>query len=212
MPAYNRSVSTKQVRLRSELPDGNPEKVRNAIYPNDWAFSLDLTDVYLHVPIHKQSHKFLRFSLNGQIFQFKALAFGLSTSPFVFSYLMNIIATFLRKRAIILHPYLDDWLARNQCRRTLLEHRHYLTSPGLIINNEKSDLVPTQTFTFIGMEFLSNLNIVSVPQNRIKKILQALLVFSQETFVSASIFLSVLGQLNAAADHVVLGRLQLRPL
>ena len=142
-------------------------KVRNAIYPNDWAFSLDLTDAYLHVPIHKQSRKFLRFSLNGQIFQFKALAFGLSTSPFVFTYLMNVIATFLRKRAIILHRYLDDWLVRNKCGRTLFEHRHYLmsliTSLGLIINYEKSELVPTQTFTFIGMEFLTNLNLVRFP-------------------------------------------------
>ena len=32
------------------------------------------------------------------------------------------------------------------------------------------------------------------------------------TFVSARTFLSLLGQLNAAADHVVLGRLHLRPL
>ena len=206
----NKYVCVQNFRMETQ------RKVRNAIYPNDWAFSLDLTDAYLHVPIHKQSRKFLRFSLNGQIFQFKALAFGLSTSPFVFTYLMNVIATFLRKRAIILHPYLDDWLARNQCRRTLLEHRHYLmsliTSLGLIINYEKSELVPTQTFTFIGMEFLINLNLVRVPQDRIQKILQAILVFSQETFVSARTFLSLLGQLNAAADHVVLGRLHLRPL
>ena len=163
----NKYVCVQNFRMETQ------RKVRNAIYPNDWAFSLDLTDAYLHVPIHKQSRKFLRFSLNGQIFQFKALAFGLSTSPFVFTYLMNVIATFLRKRAIILHPYLDDWLARNQCRRTLLEHRHYLmsliTSLGSIINYEKSELVPTQTFTFIGMEFLTNLNLVRVPQDRIQK-------------------------------------------
>ena len=161
----NKYVCVQNFRMETQ------RKVRNAIYPNDWAFSLDLTDAYLHVPIHKQSRKFLRFSLNGQIFQFKALAFGLSTSPFVFTYLMNVIATFLRKRAIILHPYLDDWLARNQCRRTLLEHRHYLmsliTSLGLIINYEKSELVPTQTFTFIGMEFLTNLNLVRVPQDKV---------------------------------------------
>ena len=41
-------------------------KVRQAIQPNDWAFSLDLTDAYLHVPIHRQSRKYLRFCLNDQ--------------------------------------------------------------------------------------------------------------------------------------------------
>ena len=37
-------------------------------------------------------------------------------------------------------------------------------------------------------------------------------MFSQKTSVSAKDFLSLLGQLNAAADLVILGRLHLRPL
>ena len=40
-------------------------KVRQAIQPNDWAISLDLTDAYLHVPIHRQSRKYLRFFSQG---------------------------------------------------------------------------------------------------------------------------------------------------
>ena len=103
-------------------------KVRNAISQNDWAFSVDLTDGYLHVPIHPRSRKFLCFTLKGKVFQFIALPFGLSTSPYVFTSLMNVIAIFLRKRAIILHPYLDDWLARNQSLSLLLEHRHFIMS------------------------------------------------------------------------------------
>ena len=150
------------------------------------------------------------------MYQFKALPFGLSTSPFVFILLMSVIATFLRKRAIILHPYLDDWLSRNQNRQTLLEHRHFIlsliNSLGLIINYEKSDLVPAQVFTFIGMEFLTHSNIVRVPQSRVLKLLETVNHFSQKTSVSARVFLSLLGQLNAAADFVVLGRLHLRPL
>ena len=133
-------------------------KVKNAIQLNDWAFSLDLTDAYLHVSESGNS-KYLRFTLGGRVYQFKALPFGLSTSPFVFTRLMTVIATFLRRRAITLHPYLDDWLARNQNRRRLLEHRQFILSLiislGLIINYEKSDLVPAQVFTFIGMEFLT---------------------------------------------------------
>ena len=70
-------------------------KVRQAIQPNDWAFSLDLTDAYLHVIIHCQSRKYLRFCLMGQAYQFKALPFGLATSPYVFTRLMVAIATYL---------------------------------------------------------------------------------------------------------------------
>ena len=129
---------------------------------------------------------------------------------------MTVIATYLRRRAIILHPYLDDWLSRNQSRLILLEHRHFIiqliTSLGLIINQEKSDLIPTQMFTFIGMEFLTHMNIVRVPQARVQILLETVKKFSQKTYVSAREFLSLLGQLNAAADFVMLGRLHLRPL
>ena len=157
-----------------------------------------------------------RFTLRERVYQFKALPFGLSTSPFVFTRLMTVIATFLRRRVITLHPYLDDWLARNQNRRTLLEHRQFIlsliNSLGLIINYKKSNLVPAQVFTFIGMEFLTHINIVRVPQSRQMKILETVRMSSQKTSVSARDFLCLLGQLNAAADLVMLGRLHLRPL
>ena len=104
----------------------------------------------------------------------------------------------------------------NQNRRRLLEHRQFIlsliTSLGLIINYEKSDLVPAQVFTFIGMEFLTHTNIVRVPQTRQMKILETVRMVSQKTSISARAFLSLLGQLNAAADFVMLGRLHLRPL
>ena len=37
------------------------KSVRQAMRLNDWAVSIDLTDAYLHVPIHHQSRKYLRF-------------------------------------------------------------------------------------------------------------------------------------------------------
>ena len=47
--------------------------VRHVIQPNDWAFSLDLTDACL--PIHKASWKYHHFCLRGQVFQLRALPF-----------------------------------------------------------------------------------------------------------------------------------------
>ena len=91
-------------------------------------------------------------------------------------------------------------------------HFSLINSLGLIINYEKSDLVPAQVFTFIGMEFLTHINIVRVPQARQMKILESVRIFLQKTSVSARDFLSLLGQLNAAGDFVMLGRLHLRPL
>ena len=101
LSVLNRSVYTETFKMETQ------RKVRNVVQLNDWAFSLDLTDAYLHIPIHHRSRKYLRFTFRGQVYQFKALPFGLSTSPFVFTRLMIVIATFLRRRAITLHPYLD---------------------------------------------------------------------------------------------------------
>lgn len=191
-------------------------KVRNAILPNDWTFSLDLTDAYLHVPIHVGSRKYLRFSIRGQIFQFRALPFGLATSPFVFTRIMLAIATFLRLRTIVLFPYLDDWLVRNRCRRQLIRDKSFMinliTSLGLLINYEKSDLIPSQNFVFIGMEFRTLENIVRVPWDRALNILQLISWFQTQRNVTARLFLSLLGKLSAAAQFVILGRLHLRPL
>ena len=46
----------------------------------DWMVSLDLKDAYLQVPIHPDSRKYLRFVAFGQVYQFKALCFGLHDS------------------------------------------------------------------------------------------------------------------------------------
>ena len=76
---------------------------------------------------------------------------------------------------------------------------------GFIPNLKTSDLKPAQQFTFVGIEFLIQQNIVRVPEDRIKQ-------FLTQTQVSARTFLSLLGKFSAAADLVVLDRLDLRPL
>ena len=113
LSVLNHFVHTQTFKMETQ------RKVKDTVQLNDWAFSLDLTDAYLHILIHHRSRKYLRFTLRGRVYQFKALPFGLSTSPYAFTRLMNVTATFLRRKAITLHLYLDDWLARNQNRWTV---------------------------------------------------------------------------------------------
>ena len=96
------------------------KSVRQAMRLNDWAVSIDLTDAYLHVPIHRQSRKYLRFVHEDQVYHFSALPFGMSLSPLIFSKLMDVIAAFLRQRAISVFPYLDDWLIKNLIHNRLI--------------------------------------------------------------------------------------------
>ena len=192
------------------------KSVRQSIMANDWAVSIDLTDAYLHVPIHPISRKYLRFIYDHQVFQFTAIPFGMSLSPWVFTKLMNVIATHLCLRAASLFSYLADWLVRDLIRNRLISHTKYtlqtVQNLGFIPNLKKSDLIPTQQFTFIGMEFLTQQEIVSVPVNRVKALILTIKTILSQTQVSAQTFLSLLGKLSAAADLILLGRLHLRPL
>ena len=110
-------------------------------------------------------------------------------------------------------PYLDDWLIRGLICNWLVSHTKYclqtVQSLGFILNLKKSDLIPVQKLTFIGMEFLTQLNIVRVPADRVDSLLLTIKVFLSQTSVLAQTFFSLLGKLSAAADFVLLGRLHL---
>ena len=98
------------------------KSVRQAMKLNDKTVSKDLTDAYLHVPIHHQSRKYLRFVYEDQVFHFTALPF---LSPLIFSKLMDVIAAFLRQRAISVFPYLDDWLIKDLIRNRLITQTRF---------------------------------------------------------------------------------------
>ena len=58
-----------------------PEYIRTSLIPGEWVSSMDLSDSYLHIPIHPNSRKCLRFCHRSQVFQFTSLPFGLATAP-----------------------------------------------------------------------------------------------------------------------------------
>ena len=50
-----------------------PESIRASLRKGEWVTSIDLTDAYLHAPIHTQSQKYLRFHFKGVTYQFTSL-------------------------------------------------------------------------------------------------------------------------------------------
>ena len=72
-------------------------------------------------------------------------------------------------------PYLDDWLIRDLICNRLLSQSIYclqiVQSLGFIPNLTKSDLIPTQNFTFIGIEYLTLQNLVRVPADRVEALI-----------------------------------------
>ena len=96
----------------------------------------------------------MRFTSEGTVCQFRALCFGLSTAPQVFTRVFAAVSAWAHSHGIRLLRYLDDWLIlassereAKQSVQSLLSLCHTL---GIVIN-EKSDLVPSQTAKYLGM-------------------------------------------------------------
>ena len=166
--------------------------------------------------MHRASRKYLRFCIRDHVFQFRALPFGLTTSPYVFTQLMTAIAIHLRKRAITLVSISGRLVSKKSESSNPSKGQTVYPSIDHVLgthdNREKSELIPAQTFVFIGIEFLTVENIVRIPLDKVQSVLEFLNWFLKQSSVSARVFLSLLGWLNATAQFVILGRLHLRPL
>jgi len=63
-----------------------------------------------HIPIHPSSQKYLRFRWGEKLYEMLVLAFGVGPGPRVFTKLMKVPLTILRRLAIIVIAFLDDLL------------------------------------------------------------------------------------------------------
>jgi hypothetical protein len=94
----------------------NLNSVQSLLREGDFMIKIDLKDAYFLVGVREYLCKFLYFSWNGRIFEFRCMAYGLVPAPHVFTKLMM---AWLRKRGIRLVIYLDDPLFFSSTREGL---------------------------------------------------------------------------------------------
>ena len=99
-----------------------PETIMTSLQAGEWVTSIDFKDAYFHIPINSQSRKYVRFHIQGETYQFKALPFGLSTAPMEFTVVAKEVKFLAMKKAIRIHQYLDDCLVRARSHQTCLQH------------------------------------------------------------------------------------------
>ena len=173
--------------------------LKTLLLPGDFMTNIDLKDAYLSVPVHVSSRKFLRFIWKGTCYQFKALPFGLCSAPRIFTKVLKPVAAFLRRKAIRVLIYLDDFLLLAATVEEAVENTQLvvtlLQSLGFTINLKKSLLVPTQVITFLGFQVDSMCMMISLPADKANKILDCcrrLLVSQSITLRNLASFLGLL--------------------
>ena len=186
------------------------DSIRLALRKGDWVTSLDLTDAYFHVMIHRRSRRYLRFSFEGKTFQFRALPFGLCVSPYVFSRVLKAVLRHIRLQGIRVHAYLDDWIQPSASEGQSWHHSRKLLSTvldlGFLPNWDKSELIPVQDFNFLGAQFNLGLALVSPSADRVASFQQAMTKLLGAKEASARQLHSLLGQMESMANLLTLGR------
>ena len=192
-----------------------PESIRASLRKGEWVTSLDLTDAYLHVPIHAQSRKFLRFHHRGISYQFMSLPFGLATAPLEFTKLVKEVKLMALKRGIRIHQYLDDWLLRAPSQKQAVQQTKDLLllvqQLGFIVNHKKSELIPSQNFDFVGYHYSLDTALVRPTQDRWTKLQEAFNRLANKRTTSARNLMSLIGLLASTEKTVPLGRIHMRP-
>ena len=152
------------------------KNVWQLIQQGDFAFSIDLQDVYLHIPIVKHHCLFLCFVWHNVPYQWKVLPFGLATAPRVFTSLTKPILFLCHRKGLHIVIYLDDIMVHVHSKQAGKREHLFLCSLsvhlGLHINFSKSDLCLSQSCTFLGLCWDTVCMLVSLPPDKLADIQQ----------------------------------------
>ena len=192
------------------------QSVLLSVRQGDWMASIDLEEAYLQVPVHPTSRHFLRFIFRDTVYQFQALCFGLSTAPQVFTRVMAPVSAILHSLGIRIRRYLDDWLVQSSSRESLLEDLQTVFQLchelGIVVNPQKSNLVPSQVVQYLGVVIASTSFRASPSVERISRLQSTAAEFQSCASPTATFWLSLLGVLSSLAHLVPGGRLRMRSL
>ena len=193
-----------------------PETIRTSLQGGEWVTSIDFKDAYFHMPIQEQSRKYLRFHVQGQTYQFKALPFGLSTAPSEFTVVAKEVKLMATFEGIRIHQYLDDWLVRAGSHQVCLRHTQHLVKIcqdlGWLVNLDKSELEPKQIFDFVGYQFDLKVGRVRPTPDRWHSLQEKIVKILDQPTCPVRQFMSLIGLLTATEKQVHLGRLHMRPI
>ena len=199
----NRFVRLSRFRMETSA------SVLQSLRPGDWMVSLDLQDAYFPVPVHPNSRRFLRFCVGAEVFNFKALCFGLSLAPQVFTRVMAPVSSIMHRYGFRILRYLDDWLILGSSFQEISRARDFLLwlcdQLGILVNHSKSTLTPSQRLGYLGMTLQSNPLRAFPTQARVRKELSLVTEFESSR-------LSLLGVMSSLSTVVPGSRFRMRSL
>ena len=141
-----------------------------------WMCIFNLSDAYLTLPVNSKFWPVLRFYWCRKLLQYVIILFGLKSSLFLFSKVVKVLVSHLRKMGYIVIFYLDDeWQCGRtyeECLEACIATHNLFISCSFLPNYEKSCMVPSQKVTVFSFELDSVKMVISISKDKEKKILE----------------------------------------
>ena len=146
----------------------------NLMTPGCYMASIDLSDAYYTIPVHKNYQKYMKFKFENKLYQFTCLANGLTSAPLYFTKILKPVLAHLREQGFTSSNYLDDFFlvsdSFEHCERNVEATIDLLSNLGFYINTKKSINKPTQVLEHLGLMLNSLDMTVSINTDKKEKI------------------------------------------
>ena len=171
------------------------------LLPKDfWSVALDLQDGFWHLPVSRRKRPFLGFRYRGQLWQFRAMPFGLNVAPRLFTKVMAHMVKVMAAEGIFVLIYLDDLLIIAPSKEICLAHMEkalsILESFGWLINQEKSRRQPAQVFEWLGVHLNLKTHTVCSTESNMDELRQQLTSIIQSKFCTKRKLMRLQGLAN----------------
>ena len=216
LEACDRSLTLERLRPADVVQDGNSRFGAVICQRGGFSSFLGSEGRVLSDPDPRIIEEAVEVHVGGDSLLFKALCFGLSTAPQVFTRVFAAVSAWAHSRGIRLLRYLDDWLGLSSSEKKAKESIRELLSVchtlGIVINEKKSDLVPSQSAKYLGMTIDTGAGKVFPSLARVEKFLTVAERFCSMQSPPAQLWQVILGHLASLERLVPHGRLRMRSL
>lgn len=175
----------------------NAAKLLTLIECNDWFHVIDDQQGFLQSMINHRSQTLCRILFGQLLLTHRSLAFGLTKSPSIFQWLNRVAVSAMNRRGFTTLLYLDDRLLKEKLLRKLKENETtvggyclfcLLVAFGGFISMNKSHFKPVQKGRFLGFDFDTVAETVSVPKEKHIKTCAAIAKFKLGVTIGGKLF------------------------
>ena len=187
-----------------------------SISPGCFMAVIDLQDAYLVIPISRKHRRYLKFMWKGKIYCYLVLPFGLACAPRIFTKLLKVPLSQIRKEGHIVFMYIDDAFLQGEtfqdCQNAIECFLQTLVPLGFLPHPHKSCLVPSQEVSILGFIVNSVTMRITLSVDKADKIFAFLQDILARNTITIRTLAKAIGKVVACFPATPLGPLNYRPM